>query len=371
MLARSFLNLARTELGFPAANLLTLRTNLTGASYASALSQQRYYADGLARVQQLPMVRSAALSTDLPLTVDRPYSMMMIQVAGRAPVPSAQRPQMNLSIVSRDYFRTMGIPLLRGRLIANPEQERENIVVNEAFVRKVFPGEDAVGRMVTFGRNDTSHWTIVGVVGSIRGSDLGSEPPLQAYRYLGQSDDRFLSLMRIMVRTTGDPRLAARAVEAQFYAVDRSQPVFDVKSMEERVAETLAPQRFQLLLLGGFAMIAIVLAALGVYGVMACLVTRRTREIGIRIAIGARPDQVQRQVLGETLTLALIAVAVGLAGAWAVTRYLSSMLYGVTPLDGSTFALAATVLVTVATAAALTPARRASRVDPMVALREE
>jgi putative ABC transport system permease protein len=371
LLGRSFLNLAHTELGFPTANLLTLRTNLTGASYASGPSQRHYYEEALARVRSLPMVRSAAISTDLPLTVDRPYSIVTFQAAGRPPLPMAQRPQINLSLVSRDFFQTMGIPMLRGRLIANPEQERDNVVVNDAFARRLFPGEDAVNRGITFGRDGASRWTIVGVVGGVRGGDLGADAPPQVYRYLGQGEDRFLSLMRVMVRITGDPLAAAHAVEGEMYAVDRSQPVFDVKTMEERVADTLAPQRFQLLLIGAFAAIALVLAALGVYGVMACLVTRRTREIGIRIAIGARPAQVQRQVLGETLALALVAAAAGLAGAWAVTRYLGSMLYGVTALDRPTFALAAIVLVLVAAAASLAPARKASQVDPMVALREE
>jgi putative ABC transport system permease protein len=153
--------------------------------------------------------------------------------------------------------------------------------------------------------------------------------------------------------------------------VDRTQPVFDVKSMEQRVADTLAPQRFQLVLIGTFAAMAVILAALGVYGVMAYLVTRRTREIGIRMAIGARPEQVRGQILRESLALAAAAVAAGVAGAWGLTRYLAAMLYGVTPLDGVTFAAAALVLVAVAMAASLLPARKASRVDPVVALREE
>ena len=191
------------------------------------------------------------------------------------------------------------------------------------------------------------------------------------YRAIGQSEDRFLSLMRLSVRTTGDPLAVLRAVEGQLYAVDRSQPVFDVKTMEQRVADTLAPQRFQLLLIGTFAAMAVILAALGVYGVMAYLVTRRTREIGIRMAIGARPEQVRGQILRESLALAATAVAAGVAGAWGLTRYLTAMLYGVTPLDGVTFSAAALVLVAVAMAASLLPARKASRVDPVVALREE
>jgi putative ABC transport system permease protein len=208
-------------------------------------------------------------------------------------------------------------------------------------------------------------------VGNIRGADLGADSQAQVYRYRGQGEDRFLTVMRVLVRTQGDPHAITHAVESELYAVDRAQPVFDEKTMEERVADILAPQRFQLLLIGAFAAIAMALAAIGVYGVMAFLVTRRTREIGIRIAVGAQPGQVQRAVLSESLMLAAVAAAVGLAGAWAVTRYLRSMLYGVSTLDAATFAIAAVVLIAVAASASLGPARRAAQVDPMSALREE
>ena len=154
----------------------------------------------------------------------------------------------------------------------------------------------------------------MGVVGDVRGSELGAEPEPRLFRCIGQNEDRFLSLMRLSVRTTGDPLALRRAVEGQLYAVDRSQPVFDVKTMEQRVADTLAPQRFQLLLIGSFAVVAMILAALGVYGVMAYLVTRRTREIGIRMAIGARPEQVRGQILRESFALAATAVAAGVGG---------------------------------------------------------
>jgi putative ABC transport system permease protein len=371
LLARSFLNLARTDLGFPAGNLLTLRVNLTGPDYASAQNQQRYYAQALERIRQLPMVRSAAVSTDLPMTDDRAFQTNSFQVAGRVPLPMAQRPHASLTIASLDFFRTLGIPLRRGQLIQAPEKQPDDVVVNEAFAHKVFPGEDPLGRRLVFGRNDATHWTIVGVVGSVRGGELGAEPEPRMYRTMGQSEDRYLSLMRLSVRTAGDPIGASRAVEGQLYAVDRSQPVFDVKSMDQRVGETLAPQRFQLLLIGTFAAIAVLLAALGVYGVMAYLVTRRTREIGIRMAVGARPEQVRGQILRESLGLAAFAVMAGVAGAWGLTRYLGAMLYGVTALDGVTFLAAAVVLVAVALAASVLPARKASLVDPMVALREE
>ena len=371
LLARSFLNLSHTELGFPAANLLTLRVNLTGPAYTTAKSQERYYAQALERVRQLPMVRAAAFSTDLPLTGDQSFQNLGFQVAGRVPLPMAQRPQANMTKAGSDFFRTMGIPLRSGRLIEVPEKHPDDVVVNEAFARKIFPGEDPVGRRILLGRNDATQWTIVGVVGSIRGNELGAEPEPRMYRDIGQSEDRFLSRMRLSVRTTGDPLAIQRAVEGQLYAVDRSQPVFDVKTMEQRVGDTLAPQRFQLLLIGIFAAMAVILAALGVYGVMAYLVTRRTREIGIRMAIGARPEQVRGQILRESLALAATAVVAGIAGAWGLTRYLTALLYGVTAMDGATLSAAAVVLVAVALAASLLPARKASLVDPVIALREE
>ena len=372
LLARSFVNLARMPLGFPAENLLTLRVNLTGTDYAKAENQMRYHEEVLDRLRRLPMVKSAAVATDLPLGSDRPYSIVAIQVAGQAPLPPGQRPQSNATLVSREYFATMGIPLRRGRIfdIQDSPTNANNIVINEAFARKIFPGEDAVGRVI--GGDNEAHRTIVGVVGDVRGSALGEETPPLIYRCLcQQSGNRFLSLMYVAVRTAGDPRAAVRAVEGQMYAVDRGQPVFDEKSMDERVALALAPQRFNLLLLGLFAGMAVVLASVGVYGVMAYLVTRRTREIGIRIAIGARPEQVRGQVLTETAWLAAAAAGAGLAGAWALTRFLGTMLYGVTALDVGTFAGAAALLTVIAIAASALPAHRASQVDPAIALREE
>jgi putative ABC transport system permease protein len=177
--------------------------------------------------------------------------------------------------------------------------------------------------------------------------------------------------MGIFVKTTGDARKAIRAIEEEVSATDRNTPVFDVKTMEDRLNDSLASQQFQLVLIGTFALIAIVLAAVGVYGVMSYLVTLRTREIGIRVALGARLEHVLRLVLGESFALTGVAIAVGLFGAWALSRYLKSMLYGVTARDGFTFAIMPVVLAGIAIAASLVPALRASRIDPTTALREE
>jgi len=294
-------------------------------------------------------------------------------VEGRVPLPLAQMPQANTTLVSRDFFRTFGIPVESGRTFNSSDnnQAADAVIVNRAFARKVFPSEDPLGRKLLFGRGGSEARVIVGVVGSIRGSALGAEPAPLVYRCECQGGNRFATRMALVVRTSGDPRAVVRDVEAQVYAEDRNQPVFDVKTMEERLEDATASQRFQLILIGTFAGLALVLAAAGVYGVMSYLVTRRTRELGIRIALGARPEDVVRHVLGENLVLVLVAVAAGLGGAWALTRYLKTMLYGVTTLDAPTLAVAPAILAATVALASLGPARRAARVDPMTALREE
>ena len=371
LLFRSFVKLATTDLGFPAENLLTLRVNLVGSRYATAEGQKAFYGEVLQRIKRLPMARHAAVSTTIPLS-ESWTNIVAFDVFGRTPVPVAQAPQASLTVVNPDFFQTLAVPLRGGRIFDSDDNPKssDKIVVNEAFARKIFPGENPLGHRLIFYRN-SADWTIVGVVGNVRGSALGAESTPLIYRCICQASNRFLTRMGMIVRTNGDPQAAIRAVESQVYAVDRNQPVFDVKTMEERVADSLAPQRFHLALIGTFAMIALVLSALGVYGVLSYLVTRRTREIGIRIAMGARPGEVQRLVVEESAVLAGMSVLVGLGGAWALTRYLQSMLYGVTALDGATFAIMPVVLIALAIASSVMPAWRASRIDPMTALREE
>jgi len=372
LLARSFVKLAHTDLGFNADTLLTMRVNLTGSHYGTSAAQTAYYDQVLTRAVQLPMVRSGAISTDVPLGGERPYSSMGFQVAGRPPLPIAQRPESDSTMVSRDFFRTLAIPLRAGRTFDARDDTTvpETIVINETFARKVFPGEDPVGKAILPGRGDT-RLTIIGVVGNIRGSELGADPGSLVYHCICQSTSPYLSRMTLFFRTASDPRAPIRALEDQIYSVDRAQPVFDVKSMPDRLADSLAPQRFYLLILGIFAAIAMVLAALGVYSVMSYLVNRRTREIGIRIALGARPDQVMRQVVAESAALAAAAILAGMAGAWSLTRYLHSMLYGIAALDAPTFAAMPILLAAIAVSASFAPARRAAQTDPISALRQE
>jgi putative ABC transport system permease protein len=373
LLFRSFVKLAKTDLGFPAENLLTMRVNLVGLQYGKAAEQQAFYEEVLQKIKQLSMVRRAAVSTEIPLGESWWMNMTAFQIAGRPPLPRAQRPRAGTVVVHRDFFQTLGIPLRSGRIFSFEDTQKspDKIVVNEAFAREILPGENPLGQRLIWDQHTDWHWTIVGVVGNIRGSALGAEPEPLIYRCTCQTDSPFETRMGVIIRTTGDPRAAIRAVEGQVYAVDRNQPVFDVKTMDERLADSLAPQRFHLALIGTFAVIALVLSALGVYGVLSYLVTRRTREIGVRIAMGAQASEVRRLVVGESVVLAALAVVAGLGGAWALTRYLQSMLYGVTALDGATFAVMPVVLVALAIASSVLPAWRASRIDPMAALREE
>lgn len=370
LFARSFVRLAKTETGFPTDHLLTMRVRLAGAPYATGEKQARFYDEVMERLEQLPMVRSAAATYRIPMGAQFP-SGARFQVAGRTPLPLAQQPDADTNLVSRDFFRTLGIPLKSGRLFDSQDRpgSPDTIVVNEAFARKIFPGEDPASQTLVMTGRQVQHWTIAGVVGDIRGQELGADPGPLMYRCTCQGGST--PLMGLVVRTSGDPAVAIAAVEGQVYAVDRDQPVFDVKTMDQRLDESLSPQRFQLALIGTFAALAMVMAAAGVYGVMSYLVTRRTREMGIRMALGARPRDVARLVVGESLELAVMAIGAGLIGAAALMKYVQSVLYRTPAVDLFTFAGTSALLLAIVFMAAWGPAVRAARVEPVRALKEE
>ena len=379
LLTRTFLKLAHTGLGFQTDHLLTFRINPIGPldhDYSG------FYNSVLDRLQRMPMAQSAALLTDIPLSEEDYYRSGRIRVAGRPAPPFNERPIVNNTVVSAGFFHTMGIPLRSGRVFDSRDGLRRGqltnygaaaaaaAIVNQALVRKLFPGEDPVGRQIVFGpdRNSVT-WTIVGVVGDVRGGALGAEPPAMIYRC--SCDGSRVFRAGFVIRTTADPETAIRAAEDQVHAVDRDQPLYDVKTMEERRAAALAPERFQLGVIGGLAAIAILLVSAGVYGVTSYLVARRTREIGIRVAMGARPGAVLRMVLTDAVMLVGFAVAAGMAGASMLGSYVRSMLFNVAEPDASSFCLAAGLLTAVVLAASFVPARQASHIDPIRALREE
>jgi putative ABC transport system permease protein len=366
LLARSFLNLAHVPLGFSADRLLTFRVRLSPGKYTTAQGETQYFKDVLDRLTRIPSVRSAALASNIPLSNDF-YGGFTFQVEGRPKLPLADYPDTNSVVVSPEFFHTMGIPLRSGSLFDTGPRGADQILVNEAFARKFFPGEDPIGRTLDIGARQDLHWTVIGIVGDIRTVTLGAEPAPLAYRYARETGRD----MGLVVETNADPRSAIAAVEQQVHTVDPDQPMVDVKTMDQRVDDALSPERFSLILIGTFAAIAVILAAAGVYGVMSYLVARRTREIGIRIAMGASPAAVVRLILGESLALSLLAIAVGLGGAWWLTSYVESLLYGVVPLDAATFAATSAILALIVAAASLGPAYRASQVDPIHALQEE
>jgi putative ABC transport system permease protein len=379
LLTRTFLNLAHTDLGFRTDHLLTFRVNPIGPldhDYSA------FYNSVLDRLQQLPATQSAALLTDIPLSEGDYYMSGRIRVVGRTLVPFSERPIVNNTVVSPGFFHIMGIPLRSGRIFDSRDSLRPPhltnygvasaapVVVNQAFVRRLFPGENPLERQIVFGPDHNSvTWTVVGVVGDARGGALGADPPAMVYRCACDGSRVFRA--GFVIRTAVDPKTVIRAAEELVHAVDRDQPVFDVKTMDERRAAALAPERFQLGVIGSLAAIALLLAAAGVYGVTSYLVTRRTREIGIRVALGARPADVLGMVLSETMILVLFAVGTGLGGAWMLTRYIRSMLYNVTELDAFAFCFAPVLLTAIVLVASFVPARYASHIDPTRALREE
>ena len=379
LLARTFLNLTHTELGFRTDHLLTFRVNPIGRlDHDFSWFHQQI----LDRVRQLPMVRSAAILTDIPLSSEDFYINGRIRVVGRDMVPFDQRPRINNTVVSPEFFQTLGIPLRSGRVFDAHDfvpgtrvtnygmSATAKVVVNEAFVRRLFPGESPIGREIIFGPDQNSvAWTIIGVVGDVRGAALGSDPPAMIYRCTCEGGHLYRAAYAL--RTSGDPKAILRVIEEQVRGVDRDQPLFDIKTMEERRADAMTPERIELGVIGAFALIAILLAAAGVYGVTSYLVTRRTREIGIRVAMGARPSDVLEMVFGEAISLTVVSAAAGIAGAWALTRFIRHMLYGVKELDAVTFCIAPALLAVIVLLACFMPARHASQIDPAKALRDE
>jgi putative ABC transport system permease protein len=275
------------------------------------------------------------------------------------------------NFVSVDYFRAMGMQLRAGRGFT--EQDSENsqrvVVINESMARRDFPGEDPIGKRI--GGDDQREAMIVGVTSDVKRFGLEAEAVFEEYHLFLQNAEAMGGNIKLMVRAAGDPLNLTAAVRQQVWAINANIPVVDVMTMEQRLAETLAPRRFQMLLFGAFAVVALVLAAVGVYGVISHSVSRRTHEIGVRMALGARPRNVLLMVIRQGMSLALVGVAIGLVAAFALTRVMAGLLFNVKTDDPATFAGVSLLLAAVAFLATFLPARRATKVDPMVALRQE
>ncbi|HEV2915195.1 MAG TPA: ABC transporter permease [Pyrinomonadaceae bacterium] len=370
LMMKSFWRLQHVNLGFNPENLLTMYVSLPQTRYPeqsqAALVQQRI----VERISALPGVASAASVSILPLSGGNSCDGVMIE--GRPAATASDVPCVEVRSISPDYFRTMGVPLVRGRALNDHDTSDAPavVVVNESLVRRLFPGEDPLGRRINHSAPDKPQvWReIVGVVGDIRHFGPDAEARPEFYEPQLQAPNWGTGLV---VRASGDLTNLAAAVRGEVRALDPDLPVYNLKSMEELVSETVAQPRFRTLLLAIFAAVALLLSATGLYGVMNYWVTQRTREIGVRMALGAQARDVLRMVVGQGMILAAIGVAVGLVAAFGLTRLINSLLFNVSATDPLTFACVALALCVVAFLASYLPARRATKVDPMVALRYE
>jgi putative ABC transport system permease protein len=369
LLGKSFLRLINVQPGYDAHNVLTLGAYVYGARYQKPEAELGFYNQVMERLRATPGIESAAMVSTLPLAG---FDRRGFHVQDRHLANDSEAPFVDAYSVSPDYFRVMKIPLKRGR--AFTEQDRAGTprvaLISESCARSQFPNENAIGKHIQLGgRDDKKEWlTIVGVVGDIRQYGLDRPPNMEAY--IAQAQDLSFSY-NLVARTTLDPRRLENTVRDAFLAVDKTQPVFHVQPLEAYVAESLAARTFTLLLLGLFGGLALVLAAVGIYGVISYAANLRTREVGIRMALGAKRRDVLRMILGQGLSLVAIGLVAGFVASLALTRFLATLLYEVRTTDALTSVLVALMLAAVALFATYLPAHRASKVDPMVALRYE
>jgi putative ABC transport system permease protein len=368
LLIRSFVRLQGVDAGFNPTHLLVANINLPASKYSQPAERAGFYRRLSEDLASLPGVTSVGVVQGLPLTGFD--ARTPIAIDGRPVPPMPERPIVSVGIVSPDFFETFGIPLLQGRFFTEHDDEAGPVAVliNRSFARKYFPDEDPIGKRLLGGGPQLQAREIVGVVGDIRQIGLNTSPAEGFYLC---SNQRPQLAMNVVLRTEGPPLALSNALRSRVIAIDRDQPVATIQTMEEVVSNSISNQRFTLLLLGLFAAVALVLAAIGIYSVMAYTVTQRTGEIGLRMALGAQTRDVMKLVVGQGMTTALIGVAVGVGGAFALTRLMTSLLFSITATDPITFVAIPVILTGVALAACFVPARRAARVDPMVALRYE
>jgi putative ABC transport system permease protein len=370
LMMRSLYRLLRVNPGFQPESVVEMEMNLRSAQYSKDPAVRNFWQQVLDRVRVLPGVEAAALGTNIPLTDDHGRSDITIE---GQPVPGpGEFPHPDFHSISTDFVRALGVPLLRGRTFSEGDNENAPLValVNSSVAKRFWPGQDPLGKRFLLGHPglDTKWVTIVGVVGDTKMYGLANPSRLEIYLPFRQDTENDMNLV---VRSGTDPASLVPAIRAAVAAVDKDQPVSGVETMKQLVSDSVSTRRLTLVLLGLFSGLALVLAAIGIYGVMAYSVAQRTHEIGIRIAVGAQQKDVLGLVLREGARLALWGVAFGVVAALGLTRLLSTLLFGVSASDPLTYAGVAVLLVVVALLACYIPARRALNVDPMVALRYE
>jgi predicted permease len=357
--------------GFNPNNALTLSMDVALQGYDKAKGEQ-FYRQLITRVESVPGVRSAALTSFIPLSLN--YSSSTVYVEGQPSGRGANAPTAMAASVGPRYFETMGTPLLYGREFSPQDtaDSEATAIVNETFVRRMFSSlnssSEAIGKRISFNSPTGPFYKIVGLVRDGKYFNIAEEPRMFAWTPLAQSYSPNISLM---VRTSGDPEVAIPAVRNEVLALDPNLPVFEVKSLNQHMKLSLFPARVAATVLGGFGLVALTLAVIGIYGVTSYSVSQRTREIGIRVALGAQRGDVLKMILSHGAKLAAVGVALGLLGSVALTRVITSLLFGITPTYVVTFAIVALGLALVTLFACYIPARRATKVDPLEALRYE
>jgi putative ABC transport system permease protein len=368
LLINSFLHLRNLDPGFRDDHLLTAKIEMSEVKYPDPERRIPFLDEVLRRVSALPGVQSAAIAGNLPLTYNG--DSMNVAVEGIPDPPPDQQLDVIYRAVGPGYFSTMGIPLLRGRDFNDRDTADTTlaVVVSEKMAQHFWPGQDPIGKRLKPGATTSdSPWRqVIGVVKDVRQNDFLAPPKLQMYMSYRQL--KFLAPNALVVRTSVDPMSIAMPLRNAVWAVDKDQPVSNIDTMEHIVAGAVARQRFSMLLLGIFATLALVLATVGIYGVMSYSVAQRTHEIGIRMALGAQRSDVLRLTIGQGLRLVTAGVVIGLVAAVVLTRVMSSLLFGVSATDPMTFVAISVVLMSVALLASYVPALRATKVDPMVAL---
>jgi putative ABC transport system permease protein len=369
LLVRSFWRLQSVDPGFNAKNLLTMRMTLPSRKYDDDRKRIDFFRQAVEGMRALPGVEAAGATNFLPFA--GPHAGTLVEIEGRPKLPPGQGLGTGVCVTDLNYFGAMQLPLKRGRLFTEQEatEMRHVVVINEAFAHKNFPDEDPLGkRVVIYMKEDNIPTEIIGIVGDSKHMGLDSEIEPMAY---WPHPEQAFPFMTLVIRTRGEAAGIAPAARQVIQTLDSEQPVADVRTMESLLADSVARARFSTLLLTVFAVVALILAAVGIYGVMSYAVTQRTHEIGIRMALGAQAGDVLKMVVRKGLTLTVCGVGIGLGAALALTQIMASLLYGVSATDPLTFAAISVLLASVALLACYLPARRATKVDPMIALRYE
>ncbi|HSE98930.1 MAG TPA: ABC transporter permease [Blastocatellia bacterium] len=367
LMVKSFLRLQQVEPGFETANVLTMAVSLPFSKYAERDQQAAFYREAIRLLAALPGVEAASAGTTPPLTGSRDSLNFFIE--GRGDEKAIEE----LAVIAPDYFRATGIPLLRGRDFSGTDNARSEpvVIISRSMAERYWPGEDAIGKRIKLGGDEGPWRSIIGIVGDVKQKAMEAESAREIYLPYNQDPWFLSSTMTFVIRSAVEPESLVAAARGEIQSIDKDLPIYSVRTMEEIYSLAVAGRRFNTLLLTVFAVAALVLAAMGIYGVVSYSVEQRTHEIGIRMAMGARAADISRMVVVQGMIPIAAGLVIGISVSYALSRLMEGLLFGVSATDLSTFAAIPLLLVAVAVAACYFPARRATRIDPMAALRCE